>query len=73
MLTQLFAQEMHFFHLKKIIHVREYQQIKGDTATRIIVAGYSNKNRIEKGKWEDVLYNKENFVYMKVVGPAQWI
>jgi fructose-1,6-bisphosphatase/inositol monophosphatase family enzyme len=49
-----------FFSFKneKIIRAKEHQQIKGDTATRIIVAGYSNKNRIEKGKWEDALYNK---------------
>jgi fructose-1,6-bisphosphatase/inositol monophosphatase family enzyme len=48
-----------FFSFKndKIVRTRDYQDIKGDTATRIIVAGYSNKNRIEKGKWEDALYN----------------
>jgi fructose-1,6-bisphosphatase/inositol monophosphatase family enzyme len=49
-----------FFSFKndKIIRIKDYRDVKGDTAVRIIVAGYSNKNRVEKGKWEDVLYNQ---------------
>lgn len=46
------------FKNEEIAQTKEYQNVKGDTATRVIVAGYSNKNRLEKGKWEDALYNK---------------
>lgn len=45
------------FRNDRILRQTEYGEALGDSASRIIVAGYSNNNRLEKGKWEDQLYN----------------
>lgn len=51
------------FKNDKLIRPSEHGKILGDSVPRVIVAGYSNKNRFEKAKWETALFEKDIRVY----------
>lgn len=57
--------EDYFFAFRNGIKInfedRQFENAKGDSVNRIMVIGYSNKNRLEKGRWEDKLHNKAKF------------
>lgn len=54
-----------FFAFKNDVLLREsdYAQALGDTMDRVILVGYSNKNRGEKGRWENTLWGENTRVY----------
>jgi fructose-1,6-bisphosphatase/inositol monophosphatase family enzyme len=45
----------------QLLYPEDFEKIKGDDHPRILVIGYSNKERIKKGELEDVLYNQGKF------------
>lgn len=54
-----------FLSFKNEVLLREsdYTQALGDTMDRVILVGYSNRNREEKGRWEKALWGKTTRVY----------
>lgn len=61
----VFRANASFFSYKNDCLLREsdYAQALGDTMDRVMLVGYSNSNREEKGGWENALWGRTTRVY----------